>query len=331
MNRTTPIGTALALLACLAAAAVAAPLKPERVAAEAKWVAHFDVDAARSSKVVGALFDECIAGKQGKGALKWLGERWGFQPQKELHALTLYGIRVAPGQFVAIVDAEMDKESIVDRFRKVSDPQTKEYHSHTIFTWTENLGKQKTETSVAFFKPTLAVVASGTELAQQALDVLRGEAAHLKADLPLAADTPPGTVFFARGVDLARNDFDCRPLDLVWTCEYTAAEHEGQWTEKLTMKTASERAAENFEVWFEGILAFAALHFQGAPKVIEVLNRAEIDTDDSTVSVVFETPIDPLVNAMPIFCEQARQYLQRRMAMCQKVVHYAERISGKKK
>jgi|SRR5262245_14281344 len=94
-----------------ASAARAEPLKFDRIPADAKWIAHLDADAARSSKVIATVMKECLKPldrdtiSESSHTCPWLAGRF-----DKLRDVTLYGSRLGLRHGVAIVRGEWDKK-----------------------------------------------------------------------------------------------------------------------------------------------------------------------------------------------------------------------------
>ncbi len=305
----------LVATAVLAAASVvqAEPLQADRVPAKAQWVVHVDADAARESQVIAAFWQACLDPKA-KRALKRLRERWDFNVEQELQSLTFYSTRIGSRRPVAIVHAKLDKKKIVDRF-KDSEPQTTEYQGHTIFSWKKKETKHRHNASVAFYRPNLAVVAEDAKLVRSALDVLQGAAPNLKSDSPLAADTPAGTIIVGRAVQLDKNECPCPVLDVLQQVSYVAAEHEGHWTEQMTIVTDSKQVAQRVKDSLQGLLAIITLHFHQHPQIVKLLDRGKVEIKGQRVQASFETPVEPLAQAAPAFCKALREHHKMHKAM----------------
>lgn len=75
------LGAAAVLLVGCAALAQAGPVKFQDVPADAKWLVHVDVDAARSSSVMQKAYDECVAGGKLAKAFDKMAKQCGMDPR----------------------------------------------------------------------------------------------------------------------------------------------------------------------------------------------------------------------------------------------------------
>jgi hypothetical protein len=198
--------SAVLVVAC-AAAAWAGPVQLEEVPADAKWLAHVDVDAMRSSAVIEKFFEECVEGQKPGKLLDKMAEQCGMDPRKELHGVTLYGTKIAKGQCVVIVRAEMDKDRLLEKAENCPDHRREKYRDHEIHIWTHKQGGRHLNPAGAFHKAGVLVLGSGPELLRSALDVFDGRAANLQGgDSPLATEIPNGTMFLARATGIRQSE-----------------------------------------------------------------------------------------------------------------------------
>ena len=100
----------------------------------------------------------------------------------------------------------MDQQRLLTLLGRAPGHRTSSYGDHTVHHWTQDKGKP-TEHAVSgcFYGPAVAVVGRDAEEVQAALDVLDGNAPNLaESDSQLKQEVPPGTVFEARAVELAK-------------------------------------------------------------------------------------------------------------------------------
>jgi len=134
--RVRSLGMAGAIVLVAAALGRAGPVQLEDVSAEATWLAHVDVDAMRSSAVIERLYHECVAESKLAECFDKASQRWGMDPRKDLHALTLYGAKIARGHGVLIVRADMDKDLLLEKAEKAPHHATAKHGDREIHTWT---------------------------------------------------------------------------------------------------------------------------------------------------------------------------------------------------
>ena len=133
------LGVGLALAAGLGwtAAAQAEPLDLAQVAADAKWVAHLDVDALRASTVVEKAWKKGLEmHKDAQAHLDKLREKIGLDICKDVHGLTAYGKEPGKHTGVLIVHAKLDQKFLLDKAQKAPDHKVTKFESYDLHSWT---------------------------------------------------------------------------------------------------------------------------------------------------------------------------------------------------
>lgn len=324
MGRIKALVAALTLTLGWTVVVHAEPLKPENVAADAKWVAHFDGDAARSSPVMKKFCEECL--KDWPGSHEWtteLREKWDINLYKDLHGITLYGPKVARHPHVAIVHITLNKEALLKKLEKLCAETTK-HGAHTIYTWTMHKEwKHARPISVALYKPDTLVVASNVELAKSALDVLDGKTPSLAGKKsPLTTDIPGGTILFARATDLEKAEHVGKfpVFKLLRQFSYAEGQRDGQWFGQFQVTTESPQVAEKVKEAWQGHVAAFWLFFHDQPGVLKLLDKLQFKVDGSTVHGTFEAPAAQVAEQMPAFCKAFKEHWKRHMEMCRKML-----------
>jgi len=309
--------------------AQAGPLEFKHVADNAKWLAHVDGDAVRTSPVTKALWEECLKDWPAvRENLNEFREKWGI---KECHGITLYGTKIAPDHGVLIVQADMDKQTLIDQLKKTVKPKTSEFNEHTIYTWTKLADtKYAKPGALAFFKPDTLVVASSVDLVKSALDVLDGKTPNLAGkESPLAAAIPDGAIFLARAVDLENAELNGKHpiLKLLRQFDYAEGETEGKWCGRLQVTAGTEDMAHLIKEVQQGRLATFKLYFHDQPGVVALIDKVQLKVDGTMVHMTFEAPIEQVAKEMPVLCEAFREHCEWHLEMCKKMLalKYAEK------
>lgn len=313
MNRMRLATVVLILAGALVAQA--GPVELKNVSAGAQWLAHVDVDGARSSKVVQALFQECGKAWPDAGErLRGVCERVGLQQCQDLHGITAYGMRLEPHNGVVIINANWNEHALSDKVEKAPDHKSMEYGKHHIHTWTAHRGAKHVHlVAGTLYKPDLLVLAFSPDLLKSALDVLDGKAAGMTGkESPLAAKVRQGTMFLARavGLDRAAAARQCPVLQLIERFNYEEGQHEGRWFGQLTVSTQSNSAAEDLKKVFDGFWALVSLHLHNQPKLVEVLRHVRTSLDGKAVTMGFRESADELAAQMPAMCKLISEHVK---------------------
>lgn len=301
----------------------AEPLKPEHVAADAKWLAHLDADAARSSPVVQEFCEECL--KDWPGSHEWteLREKWDVDFAKDLHGVTLYGAKIARHHNVAIIHANLNKEAMLKKLEKMC-VETAKHGAHTIYMWTKHKEtKHEYPVAVALFKPDTLVVSSDVDVVKSALDVLDGKSPSLAGkESPLTTNIPSGTIFLARATGLKDAEAaDKFPVfKLLEQFSYAKGQRDDKWFGQFQVVADSPQVAEKIKEVYKGHLAGLWLHFHGHPGVLKLLDTIQLKVDGSTLQGSFEAPVGQVVEQVPTICKAFKEHWKHHLKMCHKML-----------
>jgi hypothetical protein len=301
-----------------AAFAQAGTLQLGEVPADAKWVAHIDVDAMRASAVMQKFYDECLAGRVPSRLLDKMAQKCGMDPRRELHGLTLYGTKFVPGHGVLMLRAEMDESVLLEKAKRAPKYRTIQYRDYDLhsFMFTKR-GKQR-ELAGAFPKAGVLVLASSPEMVKSALDVMDGQSASLQGtDSPLAVKVPRGTMFLARASGIHESQAGarypvCAQLDRL---NYAEGQHQGQWFGHLAITATDEDAAAQVEAGLTGLKAIFELSLASAPKLQQMLDQVKTRRQGKVVRCDFEAPLKEVVQAVPEMCDLLRACCPTHLAM----------------
>lgn len=288
---------AAALLAWTAGA-VAAPLEFSRVAVDATWLAHLDVDAMRASPLARRFCQHATDSQQHlRQRLDDLRDRLGLDLAKDLHGITLYGKELREGQGVLLLEADFKVETILNRIAEAPDYKLLELDGRELHSWTHTRGGKQHPVHGAFFRPTLLVLSPNRDALIAALDVLDGRQASLKGkDSPLAAAPPHGAMLAVRAVALDRTAlrFKSPLVTQSETFHLDAAEAEGELKIAATLGLKSSEAVEQIEAILRGMRAMAELRAGEEPEAAVLMRRLKTEMDGKTIRLDFSAPADDL-------------------------------------
>mgnify|MGYP006272149595 CR=1 FL=1 len=190
---------AAAMFATAAVPLAAAPLDLGTVSADAKWLMHFDMDAARDSIVVQRAWERMLKMHPHAGGMVDMVSRMtGMDPRKDLRDATAYGRDTDKRNGVMIVRAKANREFLTRMVEKAADHKTMQHGDHTLHSWTHKRGRHSGPAVGAFFKDDVMVFGRTEAAVTAALDVLDGGKAAVAGDAPLAGRVRPGSIVVAR-------------------------------------------------------------------------------------------------------------------------------------
>ncbi len=295
--RTLTLTVAAAAVMALTVVAQAAPLNLNQVAADAKWVAHVDVDAMKAASVVQKAYDKHVDAHPGaEQRLAMVSKLIGMNPTKDLASATLYGTQLKKDTGVLLVNATVDGKLLGELVKKAPDYRTSTYGKHTLHSWTAKKGKDHEHPVTGVLAaPTVLVFGRTAAEVMAALDILDGKLPSLEgSDSPLAAEAPAGTIVLARAVGLSEAKLPCKSPLVKLSESFCMAlgENEGKSFLKAKLVTKSTETADQVKAIAEGFRAMAALHKSEDADAQKVLKAVKVDVDGTAVALTVEVPAD---------------------------------------
>jgi hypothetical protein len=308
---------AAVIFACAAAVVQASPVEFKQVPADAKWLIHLDIDAARTSPVVQKAFHECTQQCPAfHEKLRHLGKELGLEHRKDLHGITIYAVSFWPHHGVAIVNANWNQQVLKEKAEKAPEHKCLVYGKYHIHTWAAHeCCEHLHHVAGVLYKPDVLLLSSGSDLLTSALDVLDGKAANLAGkNSPLAAKVREGTIFLARaeGLDHAPAARHCAILHSIERFDLERGQHEGQWFSQLAVTAESPAVALDLKRVLDGFLAMISLHVHDQPALVDLLHKVESHVDGKTVTASFHESADAVAAQIPAVCKLIVEHIKQR-------------------
>lgn len=314
------MGLALVALLGLAGTLRAAPLDCEQVAADAKWLAHIDIDSIKDSALAEKVHEHLLQKHpEAEDHLAKFAEVWHFNPLFDLHGVTLYGTKLKKDTGVVIVNAKVDQELLLKKARQAPQHRESTHGQYQLHTWKHADGtKHEHDMTGVFFRPDVIVFGGSLDEVEAALDVLDGTKPNLAGkDSPLAAKVPAGTFVLAcvAGLDKAK-DLPNEPpmLKQVKAITLAIGENDGDsfMTGRMTVK--KPEFAEQMKQIVEGARAMALMAHNGDAEAAKIINALKIDIDDIVIELKWEAPVDEFLNFLKKV-EEKKQIRKDRMSL----------------
>lgn len=289
------------LLAAVAALPVgAAPVDLASVPADAVWMMHLDMDAARESTVVTRMYDRAKAmHPQLEAMMAMAVGMTGMDPRKDLHDVTVYGRDTDKRNAVMVVRAKANREFLEKMVEKARDHRTMEHGDRTLHSWTHGgrKGKGKGETVVGVFQADDRMVfARSSDAVKEGLDVLDG-AKPAYGEGPLAGRVKPGSILVARAAAVDP-DTKCPVLRQGRGFRVAAGEAEGRsfYRAKLEMKSAE--AAGQAEDVVDGLAAMIRLRWGDDADAMKLLSGLQTEVGGETCTISWDAAADDVWKAV---------------------------------
>lgn len=285
-------------------AASAAPLNPQQVLPEARWVVHIDVEGLmRSSFTRNSLTERAIL--EMNGEFQQFKEQFGINPTTDLHGITLFGLDAGENEgafdnleekVLIVVNAT---DAIDQPFAKlegiVPDYRTVKEGERTIHSWSDD-----DETMYAYAKPG-AGGANRVVLISPDLDNLKKSMLAMEqagAPTPeVISSAPPqsGSLFYFRALelpgDIADDETVSSILRLAQSITIDTGENAGRVYMNGTLNTNNADEANNLSQMLLGVIALgrmAAADDADLKPLLDLVSACRVTTEGSALRVQFD-------------------------------------------
>jgi hypothetical protein len=288
------------ILLSLTSLAQAGPLDLRQISADAKWVAHIDLDALRDSTVVHTAHR--LTGpsrRETRDVLFGIARLFGADPRQQIHGITLYGSMLGKPEGVMIVHSDFNRDLVEQALRLAPEYQCGEHNSYRLHTWKPRLLSKKGlkgRISAAFFQRTLLVIAGSECELKRGLDVLNGKTPGLTEDNPgvLSQAVRAGTVFLLRAIGDAEPSLATILGFLKETDSISVAlgEYQEEVFKECRLVMRSPEAAKRVVAAAEGAQAIAELRLSSDPEAMKLVHALQSTIDNTGVTLAVDVPAE---------------------------------------
>jgi hypothetical protein len=317
MMRKLTMGALVLAMCC--PAALADGLKMERVAGDAKWVAHLDVEVLLKSAIGKFILAEAEK-KEGfiDGILK-IREAFGFDPLSDVRGLTLYGKKVGGQGGVVLFHATANQDKLLAVLKLNDTHKEIAYGDRTLHQWTDppkpaqEPGAEPTPGKTqfgTFYDDKTIVIASSLDLLKGAIDVLDGKADSLAKTtaLSLLPKPAPGAFLIAaaQDIDLAAqaNQPKTAMARNVTDAALQAGERDGALFASATLVTKTPEKAAQVRKVVQGLVAIAQMWMQEKPDAPVLGEKIEVGGTDNVVQLQMAVPTESLIQMLKYLAAQ---------------------------
>lgn len=310
------VALCIALAAAIAAPARAERLDLERVPADAVWLMHADMDAARESTVMRRMYERIVSKHpEVENMMGMAAGLAGMDPRKDLHDVTVYGLDTDKKNAVMIVHADANRGFLEKMVEKARDHQTMKHRDYVLHAWSHKgwKGHRGGKVVGAFFKDDMMVFARSADRVKTALDVLEGKAEPAGPKSPLAGRTRPGSILVARASKVDP-DTKCPVLRQGEGFRVAMGESEGESFYRARLDMESDQAAELAEDVAEGLAATVALGLGGEKGVLKLVEGLETMTRGKTCLLAWNARADDVWDVAEAMAEKIEVKIEARMS-----------------
>lgn len=311
-----------AAILAMVGVAKAEPLNLKQVPAEAKWVAHVDVDAMRESTVIQKAYykiaDLCPDGER---LVDKIREFVAMDPRNDLHGITLGGTVVGQPEVALLVHAEVDQKALLDKVSKAPDYKEETYGAYKLHCWTDAKGKKHEHPMAGTFaKPNMILLAPTVDILKAVLDTMDGKSPSLAGSKsPLAASVPDGALVLARAVGLADAKLPMKSPLVTKSDTFSLAigESGGQSFAEAALLMKSPEDAQRVKALLDGGRAMLELQHGDDAEAMKMLNKVKVTLAGPTLKVEFRASADDVGNhaekAARRILEHHKKFLEKKL------------------
>lgn len=273
--------------------------QPVQVPATANWAVHFDFQAFGETRL-GEALEARPKSEHEKKHLEMARSVLGFDFEKDLHAVTLYGPDKVREHAVLVARGNFTPTLVLSYLIQRSNFTTTGYRDYQIYEW----GKDKGEVlfalpgAIAFHPSGKAVLAASPAGVVEALDLIDGQLAAIEVPHPVDAANP---YFVAFGNLKALGELRPEAALLRQSSHLMVAvgETDDQIGARLTLKADSLEAARQIEAVVQGIQAYALLRstsdWGGLP---DWLLTGTVVREEATLHFFLDAPTGRILKAI---------------------------------
>ena len=173
------------------------PFDAQHVPAEAKWVLHVDMDAARGTRTWDTLKRHLETDGNYQAKLEEVQTLTGMQFPQDCHDVTLYGASAQEEAGVVLLHAKIDKEKTMTSLQGNSAYGSQAFGEYQVVSW-DDKGKKMFG---AFHDESTVIIGRSEENIENALNTIDGKARSTNAVLAAGAKSHP--LVYVAGKDLA--------------------------------------------------------------------------------------------------------------------------------
>jgi hypothetical protein len=306
MNR---LSSLLAVLVLLAPPAAADVLQKSRIPAGARWIAHLDVQAMRSSKLYALVREE--SGKDGADevadGLAEFRMFAGLDPTQDFESVTLYSVSFSEKGCVALLAGGAKIDGALEKMKTLENYRTTPVQGHVLHTWGD-LGDTWYASVHRVSGSEERVVVASQDPAQvvRGLSVLAHESESLaEAAQPAIRATPAaGSILFAAAGEsldeLGRIEPVSAVAKLTKAVVLDVGEDRGALSARVCLDTRTPEDAQRIHQVLQGAVALVGLaggdgHDETHAKLQSLVEGLRISVSDTRVDAVFRYDVRTLV------------------------------------
>ena len=276
--------------------ATAAPLDRADIDAQAKWLAHFDFDAGRATKVGLKIYQDWLSHGFAAESLQDVRKTIGLDLLEDVRAITFYSTQFKRSGGVVIIRAKVDRQRLLKILDGNATHSTQQYGKHQLHTWVQNVEGLKSKITGCFYLPEVVVLGRRADEVKAALDVLDGKRRNLaESRSALNRKAAQGTVIEIGAVGLGDIPADSLPFvsPIIRHCSSVLidlGEDGDQVFIRAKLNTKLEDTARQIIDIIDGFRAMARLERSGDKYLVEALDAVRTKLDKTEILLKWRMP-----------------------------------------
>lgn len=272
----------------------AAPLDPDRVPVDAKWVAHLDVQAAMESEL-GKLIVEDLRAMGLDDGVRKIRAIFGVDPLTSFAGITLFGRSYNEDDAVIVIEAVSNTARLEELVEAGDDYRKSSYSGRTVHSWIEGKGKSRGERKYGVIDrknregSSLIIVANDRDRLTGTLDVIDGRKASLAKTHRevLKARPDRGSMLYIAADDVAEaaknKDAHSAMVRTARSLIVDVGEQKGVTFIDMQINTNTPQQARNIQQMIRGMLAAVSMAQESPDHPLsQLVDAVEVNAAEST-------------------------------------------------
>lgn len=294
-----------------ATAAFGGALNKTEIPADAKWVAHLDLDVLCTAKFGDLLKTELTNGPA-RAKLDAVKVLFSFDPLTDLKSLTLYGCGAGKENAVVLVRGAFDQEKLLVLLRANDTYKQDNHNGHILHNWTDQKANMPAEPHWGSFAGKgLAIIAATRANLTAALDVLDGGKPCMTGAEPIGrlVPTEQGLLLLAATDGLPQGQ-DNQPQAVMLKnangIRIALKEVAGVLQLNALIEGKTLEAATAIQQILQGLVSFVALNQNGDPALLKIAQSVKIALNGQSIELTAACAAENLMGLLKK--AQAQQY-----------------------
>lgn len=286
--------TAISALSIGCHASFGESINPQEISSEADWYLHLDI-ATIMDGPTGELIQNNLTDQQ-EARLRTFERIFGFDPLNDLHDITLWGVAEIPEKGLVIIDANFEKDVLLDLLRSAEGFGEEIVAGQSLYTWIDE--KKGVPHWGAFYGESHVLVSDNRDYVKMGLDVLSKRSPAM-TELPFGGSDLDASWLLGYA-DMAKLPKSPKAA-MIRESEEVAVElggNAGDLSSRIKLRMRTQESAVNLEKIATGFLAMASMDTAENPERQFFLDHIEIQVRKNDLMMNFDAPMDETIQVL---------------------------------